>query len=92
MSIKQITSFYDFEKWLEGKQQHVDELEHENIELTRENMKLKREIDNLKKSQVEYINQILKKSPAATEDSLDKYLNSSIPEIFKGREQEFQKK
>ena len=92
MSIKQITSFYDFEKWLEGKQQHVDELEHENIELTRENMKLKREIDNLKKSQVEYINQILKKSPAATEDSLDKYLNSSIPEIFKGREQECQKK
>lgn len=92
MSIKQITSFYDFEKWLEGKQQHVEELEQENIELTRENMKLKREIDNLKKSQVEYINQILKKSPAATEDSLDKYLNSSIPEIFKGREQECQKK
>lgn len=86
MSIKQITSFYDFEKWLEGKQQHVEELEHENIELTRENMKLKREIDKLKKSQVEYINQILKKSPAATEDSLDNIYTSSIPEIFKGRE------
>ena len=87
MSIKQITSFYDFEKWLKGKQQHVEELEHENIELTRENMKLKREIERLKKSQAEYINQILKKSPAATEDSLDKYLNTSIPEIFKGCEQ-----
>lgn len=92
MSIKQITSFYDFEKWLEGKQQHVEELEHENIELTRENMKLKREmreikdfclqenrklqqeVDRLKKSQAEYINQILKKSPAATED---------VPKIFK---------
>ena len=87
MSIKQITSFYDFEKWLEGKQQHVEELEHENIELTRENMKLKREIDKLKKSQAEYINQILnKKSPAATEDSLDNIYTSSIPEIFKGRE------
>lgn len=86
MSIKQITSFYDFEKWLEGKQQHVEELEHENIELTRENMKLKREIDKLKKSQAEYINQILKKSPAATEDDEEIIYNVSIPEIFKGRE------
>ena len=87
MSIKQITSFYDFEKWLEGKQQHVEELEHENIELTRENMKLKREIERLKKSQVEYINQILKKSPAATEDEITKIFTDSVPQIFKGREQ-----
>lgn len=28
----------------------------------------------------------LKKSPAATEDSLDNIYTSSIPEIFKGRE------
>lgn len=87
MPIKQITSFYDFEEWLKGKQQHVDELEHENIELTRENMNLKREVERLKKSQAEYINQILnKKSPAATEDDEEIIYNVSIPEIFKGRE------
>lgn len=86
MSIERITSFYDFEKWLKGKQQHIDELEHENIELTRENMKLKREIERLKKSQAEYINQILKKSPAATEEEITKIFTDSVPQIFKGRE------
>lgn len=89
MPIKQITSFYDFEKWLKGKQQHTDELEHENIELTRENMKLKREVRELKVERAKFVNQIiaLKKSPAATEDSLDNIYTSSIPDIFKGREQ-----
>lgn len=87
MPIERITSFYDFEKWLQGKQQHIDELEHENIELTRENMKLKREIERLKKSQVEYINQMLnKKSPAATEEEITKIFTDSVPQIFKGRE------
>ena len=87
-----IKDFDDLENYFKRKAQHVEELEHENIELTRENMKLKRENERLKESQVEYINQILKKSPAATEDSLDKYLNTSIPDIFKGREQQCQKK
>lgn len=87
MPIERITSFYDFEKWLKGKQEHIDELEHENIELTRENMKLKREVERLKKSQVEYINRILKKSPAATEDEITKYFNDiSIPHEMRGRE------
>ena len=87
MSIKQITSFYDFEEWLEGKRKHTKELEHENIELTIENLRLHQEIDRLRRSQVEYINQMLnKKSPAATEDEITKIYTSSIPEIFKGRE------
>ena len=87
MPIKDITSFYDFEEWLKRKQQHTDELESENITLTVENRRLHQEIDRLRRSQAEYINQILKKSPAATEDSLDNYSNISIPQIFKGREQ-----
>lgn len=83
-----IKDFDDLENYFKRKQQHVEELEHENIELTRENMKLKREIERLKKSQAEYINQILnKKSPAATEDEITKIYTSSIPDIFKGREQ-----
>ena len=87
MSIKQITSFYDFEEWLEGKRQHTKELEHENIELSIENRKLQRKVDELQRSKVEYINQMLnKKSPAATEDKITKIYTSSIPEIFKGRE------
>ena len=82
-----IKDFDELEQYFKRKAQHVEELEHENIELTRENMKLKREIERLKKSQAEYINQILKKSPAATEDSLDNIYTSIVPEIFKGREQ-----
>lgn len=55
-----------------------------------ENRKLQLEVDRLKKSQAEYINHILKKSPAATEDSLDNYSYINIPQIFKGREQSCQ--
>lgn len=90
MSIKQITSFYDFEKWLEGKQQHADELEHENIELTRENMKLKREVDELQRLQVKYINQQLnRKKPSAETDSQVRNMSNTeiIPHIFRKREQ-----
>ena len=88
-----IKDFDELEQYFKRKAQHVEELEKENTELTIENRKLHQEIDRLKKSQAEYINQMLnKKSPAATEDSLDKYLNTSIPDIFKGREQECQKK
>ena len=83
-----IKDFDDLENYFKKKAQHVEELEHENTELTIENRRLHQEIDRLRRSQAEYINQMLnKKSPADTEDSLDKYLNTSIPEIFKGREQ-----
>ena len=83
-----IKDFDDLENYFKKKAQHVEELEHENTELTIENRKLHQEIDRLRRSQVEYINQILnKKSPAATEDSLDNIYTFSIPEIFKGREQ-----
>ena len=82
-----IKDFDDLENYFKKKAQHVEELEDLNTELTIENRRLHQEVDRLRRSQAEYINQILKKSPAATEDSLDKYLNSSIPEIFKGREQ-----
>ena len=81
-----IKDFDDLEKYFKKKAQHVEELEHLNTELTIENRKLHQEIDRLRRSQAEYINQILKKSPAATEDSLDNIYTSSIPEIFKGRE------
>ena len=83
-----IKDFDDLENYFKRKAQHVEELEHLNTELTIENRKLHQEIDRLKRTQVEYINQQLnRKSPADTEDSLDKYLNTSIPDIFKGREQ-----
>ena len=83
-----IKDFDDLENYFKRKAQHVGELEHENTELTIENRKLQRKVDELQRLQVEYINQQLKrKSPADTEDSLDKYLNTSIPDIFKGREQ-----
>ena len=83
-----IKDFDELERYFKRKQQHVEELEHENTELTIENRKLHQEIDRLRRLQVEYINQKLnKKSPANTEDSLDNIYTSSIPEIFKGREQ-----
>ena len=83
-----IKDFDDLEHYFKRKAQHVEELEHENTELTIENRKLQQEIDRLKRTQVEYINQQLnRKSPADTEDSLDNIYTSSIPEIFKGREQ-----
>ena len=83
-----IKDFDDLENYFKKKAQHVEELEHENTELTIENRRLHQEIDRLRRSQVEYINQMLnKKSPAATEDSLDNIYTFSIPEIFKGREQ-----
>ena len=69
-----IKDFDDLENYFKRKAQHVEELENENTELTIENRKLHQEIDRLKKSQAEYINQILKKSPAATED---------VPKIFR---------
>ena len=73
-----IKDFDDLENYFKRKAQHVEELEHENTELTIENRKLQRKVDEL---------QLKRKSPADTEDSLDKYLNTSIPDIFKGREQ-----
>ena len=83
-----IKDFDELESYFKKKAQHVEELENENTELTIENRKLQRKVDELQRLQVEYINQQLKrKSPADTEDSLDKYLNTSIPDIFKGREQ-----
>ena len=83
-----IKDFDELENYFKKKAQHVEELEQENTELTIENRKLHQEIDRLRRSQAEYINQILnKKSPAATEDSLDNIYTFSIPEIFKGREQ-----
>ena len=82
-----IKDFDDLENYFKKKAQHTEELEHLNTELTIENRKLHQEIDRLKRSQVEYINQQLnRKSPANTEDSLDNIYTSSIPEIFKGRE------
>ena len=87
-----IKDFDDLENYFKKKAQHVEELEHENTELTIENRRLHQEIERLKKSQAEYINQILKKSPAATEDEITKVFTDSVPQIFKGREQQCQKK
>ena len=83
-----IKDFDDLENYFKKKAQHVEELENENTELTIENRKLQRKVDELQRLQAEYINQILKKSPAATEDEITNcFYDMSIPEIFKGREQ-----
>ena len=67
-----IKDFDDLESYFKRKAQHVEELEHENTELTIENRKLHQEIDRLRRSQVEYINQQLnrKKPSAETDDQI----------------------
>lgn len=72
------------EQYFKRKQQHVEELEHENTELTIENRKLHQEIDRLKRSQAEYINQIsnAKKPSAETDDQAD-ITTAIIPRIFR---------
>ena len=83
-----IKDFDDLENYFKKKAQHVEELEHENTELTIENRKLHQEIDRLKRSQTEYINQILnaKKPSAETDDEEDIFI-ASIPRILRKREQ-----
>ena len=83
-----IKDFDELEQYFKRKQQHVEELEHENTELTIENRRLHQEIDKLKKLQAEYINQILnmKKPSAETDDQAD-ITTASIPHIFRKREQ-----
>lgn len=82
-----IKDFDDLESYFKKKAQHVEELEQENTELTIENRRLHQEIDRLRRSQAEYFNQILKKSPAATKDEITKYFNDiSIPHEMRGRE------
>ena len=83
-----IKDFDDLENYFKKKAQHVEELEHENIELTIENRRLHQEIDRLRRLQVEYINQILnaKKPSAETDDQAD-ITTASIPYIFRKREQ-----
>ena len=85
-----IKDFNDLENYFKKKAQHVEELEHENTELTIENRRLQQEIDRLKRSQAEYINQILsaKKPSAETDDPVRNMINiESIPRIFRKREQ-----
>ena len=83
-----IKDFDDLENFFKKKAQHVEELEHENTELTIENRRLQQEIDRLKRSQTEYINQILsaKKPSAETDDEEDIFI-ASIPRILRKREQ-----
>ena len=83
-----IKDFDDLENYFKKKAQHVEELEHENTELTIENRKLHQGIDRLKRSQTEYINQILnaKKPSAETDDEEDIFI-ASIPRILRKREQ-----
>ena len=83
-----IKDFDDLENYFKKKAQHVEELEQENTELTIENRRLHQEIDRLRRSQVEYINQILnaKKPSAETDDEEDIFI-ASIPRILRKREQ-----
>ena len=83
-----IKDFDDLENYFKRKAQHVEELEHENTELTIENRKLQQEIDRLRRSQTEYINQILNatKPSAETDDEEDIFI-ASIPRILRKREQ-----
>ena len=85
-----IKDFDDLENYFKKKAQHVEELEQENTELTIENRKLHQEIDRLRRSQAEYINQILnaKKPSAGTDDQVRIMSNTEIiPHIFRKREQ-----
>ena len=85
-----IKDFDELEQYFKRKQQHTNELEHLNTELTIENRKLHQEIDRLRRSQVEYINQQLnrKKPSAETDDQVRNMSNTeSIPHIFRKREQ-----
>ena len=85
-----IKDFDDLENYFKRKAQHVEELEHENTELTIENRKLHQEIDRLRRLQVEYINQQLnrKKPSAETDDQVSNMSNTDIiPHIFRKREQ-----
>ena len=84
-----IEDFDDLENYFKKKAQHVEELEHENTELTIENRKLHQEIDRLRRSQVKYINQQLnRKKPSAETDSQVRNMNNTeiIPHLFRKRE------
>lgn len=83
-----IKDFDDLENYFKRKAQHVEELEHENTELTIENRKLHQEIDRLRRSQVEYINQQLnRKKPSAETDDQADITTAIIPHIFRKQEQ-----
>lgn len=85
-----IENFDELESYFKRKAQHVEELEHENIELTIENRKLHQEIDRLRRSQVEYINQQLnRKKPSAETDDQIRIMrdNEIIPHLLRKREQ-----
>src|SRR5699024_7394924 len=90
-----IKDFDDLENYFKKKAQHVEELEHENTELTIENRKLQQEIDRLKRTQAEYINQILNaKKPSAETDSQVRNMSNteSIPHTLRKRELEWHRK
>ena len=79
-----IKDFDDLENYFKRKAQYVEELEHENTELTIENRKLHQEIERLRRSQVEYINQQLnRKKPSAETDDQADIITASIPYIFR---------
>ena len=85
-----IKDFDDLENYFKKKAQHVEELEHENTELTIENRRLHQEIDRLRRSQVEYINQQLnRKKPSAETDSQVRNMSNTeiIPHLLRKREQ-----
>ena len=83
-----IKDFDELEQYFKRKQQHVEELEHLNTELTIENRKLQRKVDELQRLQVEYINQQLnRKKPSAETDDQADITTASIPYIFRKREQ-----
>ena len=90
-----IKDFDDLENYFKRKAQHVEELEHENTELTIENRKLQQEIDRLRRSQVEYINQQLnRKKPSAETDSQVRNMSNteSIPHTLRKRELEWHRR
>ena len=83
-----IKDFDDLENYFKKKAQHVEELEHENTELTIENRRLHQEIDRLRRSQVEYINQQLnRKKPSAETDDKEDIFIASIPHLLRKSEQ-----
>lgn len=83
-----IKDFDELEQYFKRKQQHTEELEHLNTELTIENRRLHQEVDRLRRSQVEYINQQLnRKKPSAEPDDQADITTAIIPRIFRKQEQ-----
>ena len=59
MPIEKITSFYDLVEWIRKNDQHIAEIQYENIELEKENRRLQSEVFKLKAERTQWINELI---------------------------------